>query len=254
MANYYKGNAIYDLIKSTQNFLYTSDNLWILIYGNSDYDPKVILLLSGYSTLDYESTSLSTKESETLIYTQQLSKRSSIPFLYVRFNQDLHVLKEVKTMVSGRFQSINLDQYVNILIGFGIHKNNQRSKKPINSLASNVYHNWQFSCGLDITTSDIDLLHVDSNFNITHAFELKRSFIAIEKWEPYPADYGNFILLSKLFKSCAIEFLILFNQYHKVPFLDDITKVKIYNVKYEKKLSLDYLGLMNISDFFLRFK
>ncbi len=139
MAQYYKSNAIYDLIESTRNFRYTTENLWILIYGNRDCDPKVILLLSGYCNDDYESKTLTTKESEMMIYTEQLSYKSGVPFLYVRFNQDAKILSDVKIMVGGRFKSISLAEYVNILVGFGIQKTDSDRKTPA-SLRSDRPH------------------------------------------------------------------------------------------------------------------
>ena len=254
MSEYYRGNAIYDLIESTHNFRYTTENLWILVYGNRDCDPKVILLLSAYKNENYESKTLTPKESEIMIYTEQISHKSGVPFIYVRFNNDSEKLNEVKIMMNGRFKSISLDEYVNVLIGFGIQKNSQSCKKPINSHASNLYHLWQVNCGLDITTSDIDLMRVNSELEITEVYELKRSFISIEKWEPYSADFNNFILLSKLFTRCGVSFYIMFNQYQKSPFKDDIEKVKLYKVIYEKELKIINLGILNISSFFLEFK
>ena len=253
MTKYYKGNAIYNLIESTHKFRYATENLWILVYGNRDCDPKVILLLSGYSVDEYESKTLNTKESEMLIYTEQISHKSKVPFIYVRFNKDSDVLSEVKIMVAGRFRSIDLDEYSNILVGHGIQKNDLACKKPINSRASNVYHKWQIQCGLDITTSDIDLMRVSSDLDITDIYELKRSYIPMEKWEPYREDYNNFILLRKLLSSCNINFYIIFNQYHKNPYVEDIHKVKLYKVEYTDKLNIKNLGVSDISDFLLEF-
>lgn len=253
MTKYYKGNSIYELIESTHNFRYASDDLWILVYGNRECDPKVILLLSEYSENEFESETLKTKESEIMIYTEQISHRSGVPFLYVRFNKDASQLKEVKIMMSGKFRSISLEEYTNILVGYGIQKDNLVSKKPINSHASNVYHLWQINSGLDIITSDIDLMHINSNMDITDVYELKRSYIDINKWEPFPADFNNFILLSKLFNKSNINFYIMFNQYHKLPYVDDIKVVKLYKVKFEDKLVIESLGKLDISDFLLSF-
>jgi len=252
MKKYYRGNAIYDLIESTYNFRYTSENLWILVYGNREADPKVILLLSGYSKDDYESKSLTTKESEMLIYTEQISHKSGVPFLYVRFNGDASKLTDVKIMVTGKFKTISTDEYRNILVGFGIQQNNRSCSKPINSQASNVYHLWQKDCGLDIITSDIDLMYVDSELDITDVYELKRSYIPMDDWAPYSNDFNNFILLSKLFEPCKINFYILFNQYQKFPYVDDINKLKIYKVTCDGKLNLENQGIKDLADFLLR--
>ena len=91
MSEYYRGNAIYDLIESTHNFRYTTENLWILVYGNRDCDPKVILLLSAYKNENYESKTLTPKESEIMIYTEQISHKSGVPFIYFRNDFERHL-------------------------------------------------------------------------------------------------------------------------------------------------------------------
>lgn len=251
MQKFYTGNAIYQLLDSTKNYKYTAENLWILVYGNRDCEPKVILLLSGYENSIYESKSLKQEESEIMIYAEQISKRSGVPMLYVRFNKDLPKINEVQIMVNGRFKKISLDEYTEILTGFGILKNNIGCKKPINSKASNVYHLWQINCGLDITTSDIDLIKIDDNLDITDVYELKRSTIKMDEWEPFSNDYNNFILLSKLLSKCNINFYIMFNEYRKTPFYDDISMFKFYKVNYNKQLILENLGKKSLLDFFL---
>ena len=251
MQKFYTGNAIYSLLDSAKNYKYTAENLWILVYGNRDCDPKVILLLSGYENEMYEHKALKQEESEIMIYAEQISKKSGVPMLYVRFNKDLPQINEVQIMVNGRFKKISLEEYTNILTGYGILKNNQSCKKPINSKASNVYHLWQINCGLDITTSDIDLIKIDDNLEITEVYELKRSTIKMEEWEPFSNDFNNFILLSKLLSKCKINFFIMFNEYRKNPFYDDISKFKLYKVTYDEKLNLENIGNKTLIEFFL---
>jgi hypothetical protein len=253
MDNFYKGNAIYNLIESTHSFRFTNENLWIVVYGNREAEPKVLILLSGYSNNDYESNTLTTKESEMLIYTKQISNKSKVPFLYVRYNYDSKKLYSLKIMVSDKINTVTMEEFVKILVGYGIQKNNRGSYKPINSKASNIYHLWQVNCGLDIITSDIDLMRVNSNLDITDVFELKRSFISIDKWEPFSNDYNNFILLSKLFNPCKIRFYLLFNQYYKAPYFDDINKLKVFKLSFENKLFIENYGLYTLSNFLLSF-
>lgn len=252
MQNFYSGNAIYRLLDSAQNFKYTTENSWILVYGSRECEPKVILLLSAYENELYESKTLRQEESEIMIYVEQLSKKSGVPMLYVRFNKDSTKTIDVQIMINGRFKKINMDEYTDILTSFGIVKNNTNCKKPINSKASNVYHLWQINCGLDITTSDIDLIKINDNMDIIDVYELKRSTIKMDEWEPYSNDFNNFILLSKLLSKCKINFYILFNEYHKNPFYDDISLFKLYEVSYTDKLNLKKLGKVTLLDFFLK--
>lgn len=254
MSKFYTGNAIYNLIESTQNFKYTSDNLWLLVYGDRKCEPKIIICLSGYSKEEYKNETLNEKELEMFYYANQISKKSKVPFLYVRFNKDDNSLKEVVIIETEKFKTISLEDYINILIKTGIQKHNQSSKKPINSKASNVYHLWQINSGLDIITSDIDLMYVNSGMEIKNVYELKRSYITMDKWKPYPADYNNFILLSKLFIPCDINFYIMFNQYYKDPYKDDIRLVKLFKVEYRNELIIEDLGESHITDFLLSLK
>src|SRR5690554_4865851 len=131
MSKFYTGNAIYKLIESTQNFKYTSDNLWLLVYGDRKCEPKIIIVLSGYSKEEYKNESLNEKELEMFYYANQISKKSKVPFLYVRFNKDNNSLKEVVIIEMEKLKTISLEDYINILIKTGIQKHNQSSKKPI---------------------------------------------------------------------------------------------------------------------------
>jgi hypothetical protein len=79
MSIYYNGNAIYDFISSAKRLVYSSPDLWMLIYGNNLIEPKVILLLSQYSNSNYFSDKLSSTESEMLNYVKQISYNSKIP-------------------------------------------------------------------------------------------------------------------------------------------------------------------------------
>lgn len=98
MSEYYRGNAIYDLIESTHNFHYTTENFWILVYGNRDCDSKVILLLSAYKNENYESNANTKRVGNNDIYRTN-SHKSVVPFIYVRFNvsvNDFDVIKNLK--------------------------------------------------------------------------------------------------------------------------------------------------------------
>ncbi|HZJ89376.1 MAG TPA: hypothetical protein VFD05_01660 [Bacilli bacterium] len=251
MTKYYSGNSIINLISSVQKLKYPPENIWILVYGNRKCDPKVILLLSGYSRNDYNSMKLNRAEKGMLFYVKQLSERTGVPYIYVRFNRDETNISEVYTLKREKLIRIKLDKYIEKIESFGIERSYQASKKPINSKASNSYHLWQINSGLDIITTDIDLMRVNQDLQITEVYELKRSTLDIDKWKPYPADFNNFIMLSKLLNKAQIKFYILFNQYRKEPFVDDIKTIKLYEVMHDEKLEIKFIVKQNISDFLL---
>lgn len=82
--------------------------------------------------------------------------------------------------------------------GYGLKMNEMPAQKSINDKSSSPYHDWQrVHMGNSVVVADIDLLRLENGVP-TEIIELKRSFIDIEKWEPYQKDYRNFCLISKL--------------------------------------------------------
>lgn len=231
--DFYRRNSFVDILENAKSYKILKEGQWLLVYGDRENKPKVLIYLSEYDNLNYENRSLKHDESEFLLYTEKLSKISNIPYLYVRFNKDFQILNEVMIMEHGRFLKLTIDEYKEIIIRYGIIKNNKISKKQINSKASSVYHVWQMNCGLDITTSDIDLFKVDKDSNILEILELKRSIIKMDDWEPFVADYNNFRLISNVIYQTNISFYIIFNDYYKKPvYYDDPSLLKIYKVEH----------------------
>ena len=47
--DYYVGNGVYDYLiecNHREDFFWTSGNMWLLTYGNEDYEPKVVTVVS----------------------------------------------------------------------------------------------------------------------------------------------------------------------------------------------------------------
>lgn len=254
-AGYYVGNAFYDYIdKKFDNFVYAKENIWLLVYGNKKCEPKVIIVLSALSKEQYECEEYSKEENDIIFYASQISQKSGIPWIYVSFVKDETVLTKTKIncpSLGYKFKELTPDELADVYRGFGLFIVNQQSAKTINKQYSNVYQKWQMTIGYGLTGSDIDLMKLKGNI-IQSVYELKRSFISIEKWAPYPADFHNFILLSKLFNLCGIKFYIVYNHRQEKPFFDDISKIKVYKIDAREKYFYSLEGIFSTEEFFKR--
>ena len=50
--SYYNSNAIYDHLGHTPHYCWTVGNAWILVYGDHNSDPKLIVFAHGKSWLE----------------------------------------------------------------------------------------------------------------------------------------------------------------------------------------------------------
>lgn len=253
MANtYYIGNAFYDYVeKKYTDYVFAKENIWLIVYGNKRCEPKVILVLSALDKNQYESDKLIQRETEMIYYAQQLSERSGIPWIYVSFVADAKELKKVKVIcpsLKKNFEELTPQELADVYKGFGLFITEAPSGKTINKQYSNVYQKWQMSIGKGLTGSDIDIMRLEKG-NIKSVYELKRSHIKIDFWRPYPADFHNFILLSKLFIQCGIDFYIVYNYRKEDPFLDDISKLKVYSINAKERNFYNLLGIYDLEDF-----
>lgn len=253
---YYIGNNIYSFIEKVNSFHFTREHFWPLIYGDRNIEPKVIIALSAYNSSDYHSTSLTPYEERMIFYIKQLSERTSVPWIYVRFDKDATVLQNVITYDGkGNLICIDLNEYCSFLQTFGLPCSNyyeHKATKEFNTGGpSNVYQIWQMKNGNGIVSSDIDLWRTDENGIIKSVFELKRSFIELESWIPYEADYNNFILVKKLLAKASIVFYIVYNHRINNPYFDDIHKLKVFKVNwFNSTLSFEKPILFTLDDFF----
>lgn len=250
---YYIGNAFYDYVdKKMDNFVYAKENLWLLVYGNKRCEPKVIIVLSALDKESYKAEKFSPAETEIVYYATQISEKSGIPWIYVSFIKDEKKLSKVKVYSPKKdllYKEISPDELAEIYKSFDLFIVKKESGKTINKQYSNVYQKWQMTIGYGLTGSDIDIMKVKKG-NIESVYELKRSHIAIEKWRPYPADFHNFVLLSKLFLKCGIKFYIVYNYRKETPFFDDISKLKVYKIDASKRNFYEEIGIFSTNEFF----
>lgn len=121
-----------------------------------------------------------------------------------------------------RLSLINIEFYKNILEYFGLNlvDKNSQTKDFNTGGPSNIYQIWQMKISDTIISSDIDLFKINVNNEITDVYELKRSKIDIQKWEPFKADYHNFRLINNLLTKANIKFYIVYNEYIVIIVID----------------------------------
>ncbi len=224
---YYTGNGIYDYLTNSANkddFFWTSGHLWLLVYGD-DLGPKVLTVASG-NRLDANTTA---EERAAAHVACQITQGTNIPVNFVRFGPDKHV-ETVRYCEPGMkcIPEITSEELKNRFARYGLKMNDIMTHKSINDRSSSPFHDWQRkNMGDSVVVADIDLVRYRNNVPV-EIIELKRSYIELERWEPYRQDYKNFILLSKLSHARGLQFYIVYNKRVKTPFFDDVSRLKIF--------------------------
>ena len=83
--DYYVGNGVYDFLiecKEKEDFFWTSGNLWILVYGDSSYEPKVITVASGNQL----NVKITESEKKAVKAAKQLVEGTDIGINFLRFD------------------------------------------------------------------------------------------------------------------------------------------------------------------------
>lgn len=247
--NYYTGNGVYDFLaacKERTNFFWTSANLWLLVYGDENYDPRVLTVASG-NQLDIPITE---DEKRAVHVAMQLTENTDVPVNFIRFDPNKPI-EQVRYCAQGMEQIpiISSLELQNRFSRFGLKMNNMHAQKSINDRSSSPYHQWQRThMGNSVTVSDIDLLRFENGI-LKEIIELKRSYINLDQWKPYQDDYPNFILISKLARKKELGFYIVYNHRTKMPFYDDVSKLKIFEFDHGVPEQCKLLGYKTIQQF-----
>lgn len=240
---YYQSNAIYERLHGADNrsLSWTAANAWTLVYGNGNSNPAVLALVAGRSWKI---------QNEIISFVEHMGKVSGIPIIEIYFDDaDTHI-DSVKIRLDGSdLADVSLDNLKSIFAEFGLAVTSGSATKAINDASSSAYHNWQRANLGRITVSDIDLFRIDDNGIPNEIIELKRSYIGLDRWKPFSADFPNFNLLMNLSKSCSLRMTIAYNVRHKNPFYDDARNLSIFDYS---DGSPEHLGLFTFEDFLAR--
>ncbi len=237
--SYYNSNAIYDSLVGNRNYCWTVGNAWILVYGDQDATPKVIVFAHDHSWQH---------DNRVPAVIAALSRRTGLPTLHIEFDVNAPEITQVTHHVDDRTtQVLNSEQLKALFAGCGVPVNNQSFSKAINDRESSVYHKWQRAMLGNITVSDIDLIPVQ-NQQMQCIMELKRSYIDIQSWRPFDKDKANFRLLHNLCTKARLGFVIAYNVRHKEPkFFDDPSRIKLFY--YDANFNISQEKIVPLSDF-----
>ena len=186
---------------------------------------------------------------------ESIANQVGLPFMFVGFDEDALKMTEVKIIdkTTNEIIKISTDELLEMYKNYGLFVDKSMSVKEINKSYSNVYQMWQMNLGGRLVVSDIDLIKIENN-QVKYVFELKRSKININSWKPYPADYHNFELISNVFANTDAKFYIVYNHRQEFPFVDDISKLKIFKVNQKPAPLIEFDQFCTLEDFFLKYK
>jgi hypothetical protein len=81
---------------------------------------------------------------------------------------------------------------------------------------------------------------------IVEVLELKRSFISLETWRPYKADYTNFNVIANVCEPADVRFTIAYNVRTTNPTRDDPSQLSLFAYEPSK---VSPIGQLSFDDF-----
>jgi hypothetical protein len=226
----YTTNAIYERLKRTQDlvyrYLFIENNNWVLIYGSEQNLPQLILIASAnLPALDCPLTAFE-------LSCISILGALNVPLRLLRFNEGRF---QDGVSISNRentgVEIIATDRlHAELFAHYNLPLDPRAATKPVNDATSSDFHVWQrnFLSGR-LKVADVDLIEYDNENHIRRLFELKRSYIALGTWQPYPADYPNFVLIRRTFP-LEIPIYILYNLYTRTPRVENITNIRVFRI------------------------
>ena len=257
---YYQGNELYRYLLEhglSDQYFWVSGNMWTLLYSNSDGTP-VTLCFASKVDREEELTQPPTPE-EIRAFRQfcLLAKQAQLPLFSLRFVDDgLHACERFlfKEYQGGEpSQVIPSGQLLAWLREHGLQFQGDSTKKDINDASSSSFHIWQREhMGNSVIATDIDLMRMESG-RVDTIYELKRSYLPLEKWKPFENDRANYRAGLFLAQRAGAEYRIVYNVRHTKPeFFDDVSRLKIFCL--DQGWPADTLGEYAIEDYFPREK
>ena len=249
MLDYYAGNGIYNYLIECDHrdeFYWTSGNMWLLVYGNEDYEPNVVTIASE----NMLSPNFIDVEKRAIKVARKITEGTDIPINFIRFSPNKRI-ESVQYWETGmkNLPEITSGELKNRFMAYGLKMNQLSANKSINDKSSSLYHDWQRqNLGNSVIVADIDLIRLDGDAP-REILELKRSYISMESWNPYVQDYNSFLLLSKLAKKRQLAFYIIYNHRTKNPFYDDVSRLKVFEFDHRMATYYRMIGYRSVQQF-----
>ncbi len=250
--SYYKTNALYEALQSAgaSHFKFVVGDAWQLVYGDNQCNPLLLVFAKGVPSEQLNSQ-LPDEDLEAAKLFRHCSEKTRLPLAVVKFPVDTEEVKEVRFTTGTEFETISMQDLSARYGRYGLPVSDTATDKYLNDKTSSAYHNWQRqSLGREPTVSDIDLWKLDNDGNPQIILELKRSFISLEKWEPFRDDYRNFCLISNLCNAAGISFLITYNIMVKEPqFKDDPAQIALFDIDFSKTPPITKRSIVTFEEF-----
>ncbi|GAB2782222.1 hypothetical protein GCM10027040_05370 [Halomonas shantousis] len=240
--NYYRTNAVYETLMQTRehSFVWVSGNAWILVYADAAGVPRLLVMAYGASW---------SRQERVITAFGTLAEAARLPHVLVGFDDRVPVIDSVSiSTMNVPPVTIGLDRLKAIYQRFGLPVTAGACGKSVNDATSSAYHKWQRENLGAIKVSDIDLLRLGEDGTPTEIIELKRSYIPLEKWAPYRADYANFNLLCAVSHTTGWHFTIAYNLRQTRPrFHDDASRLSLF--RYWNHDTPQRLGIVDFQAF-----
>ena len=255
MANqYYDTNDVYERLQAygpDVPFVWVSGNAWIVAYADAGEVMRILAFVTGRSTDSANGDELTRLQSARRV-AGRLANAANVPFADIWFDDTVDEIDSVR--LNGT--EINLTGLRRWFAGSGLPVNDSAPAKSINRQASSAYHDWQRAHLGTIKVTDIDLLRMDRTTDRIEAiYELKRSYIGLDQWKPFPDDFTNFNIASGLATAVGARFRIVYNVFHREdrgtgrPRVDDASQVSTFSYSRSEGGTTRLLGTMNFEDF-----
>lgn len=225
----YSGNAIYDYIAANSlDYFYCIENRWILVYGNAQSIPKILVFASKVEDIN---SNFAPDEQTDINKANNIANYLNLPFICVRFMVNSMVVSVWQSSTKS-WSRLSYDQLRDMYEQYGVVQPGT-AKKAVNQYVSSPYHDWQRQNLGRITVSDFDLIKYRNN-QVQQIIELKRSKLAIDQWKPFSADYPNFALLINtiLGSGRKIPFTLFYNVMQDGAIgnrKEDISRIKVFD-------------------------
>ena len=221
--HYYQSNAVYQKLEMIRShpFMWVSGNAWTLVYGDRDSNPLVFALVAGRSW---------NPQPEIRSLIKRISDVTGLPWVQIYFDDTAEEIDSVDfSLGEGPINRMSLLSLRDFLRDLGLPTSSGATSKALNDAASSAYHNWQRANLGAITVSDIDLFRKKTELVSAEFIELKRSYIALDRWNPYPQDFPNFQLIFNVSRLCGIPMTIAYNVREKNPFRDNAEILSLFS-------------------------
>lgn len=218
--SYYRTNAVYEALsaKPRDGLVWVSGNAWLVLHADRHEQVKSIAMIAGASVLDDPDAATRARLKSVWAVAKRLAEAIQVPLDAVRFDDRSSVLERVTV----NRRPLALLDWKEQLAGYGLPVDEDAARTEINHASSSAYHTWQRDALGAIKVADVDLIRVDGkSASGLELIELKRSFITLEHWRPYPDDYPNFNLILDVATRAGARMTIAYNRRLETPSFDD---------------------------------